>query len=106
MRHRPLGRKATIQRLGPMRISRSGRCAASALVLMAGWPLLEPRAVGAHPLDGLSPAEMTATVEILKADGKITDAARFPLIELKEPEKSVVLAWSPGKLEPRAATVN
>ena len=60
----------------------------------------------AHPLDGLSGAEMSATVEILNADGKITDAARFPLIELKEPEKAVVLAWQPGQPEPRVVTVN
>ena len=49
---------------------------------------------------------MSATVEILKADGKITDAARFPLIELKEPDKAVVLAWQPGQPEPRLVTVN
>lgn len=89
-----------------MHICRLGRCAAGALAFMAGWSVHDPRAAGAHPLDGLSPAEMIATVEILRADGKITDAARLPLIELKEPEKSVVLAWSPGKPEPRVATVN
>ena len=38
--------------------------------------------------------------------GKIGDAARFPLIELKEPEKSVVLAWQPGQPVPRVVTVN
>jgi Cu2+-containing amine oxidase len=33
----------------------------------------------AHPLDGLSAEEMTETVSILKAEGKTTDDARFPL---------------------------
>ncbi len=90
-----------------MRDSSIGRCAAAgATALLAGWSALAAGAASAHPLDGLSPAEMTATVEILKADGKITEAARFPLIELKEPPKPAVLAWSPGAPEPRVATVN
>lgn len=63
-------------------------------------------AAAAHPLDGLSTAEIGAVVEILKADGKVTAEARYPLIELKEPDKSVVLAWKPGEPEPRVATVN
>jgi primary-amine oxidase len=75
--------------------------ASAALALLAGIA-----AAQAHPLDGLTGAEMSATVEILKAEGKIGDAARFPLIELKEPEKSVVLAWQPGQPEPRMVTVN
>jgi primary-amine oxidase len=84
-----------------MRVSRlvTG-CAAAALLLAATGT------GGAHPLDGLTADEMTATVAILKAEGKTTDAARFPLIELKEPDKSVVLAWKPGDPEPRVVTVN
>ncbi|WP_118133602.1 tyramine oxidase [Oceanicella sp. SM1341] len=60
----------------------------------------------AHPLDGLTPEEITRVVEILNADGKATPESRYPLIELKEPEKSVVMAWSEGDAEPRAALVN
>ena len=64
------------------------------------------RGARAYPLDGLTGDEMSATVAILKADGKVSDAARFPLIELKEPEKSVVLAWQPGQPEARVVTVD
>jgi primary-amine oxidase len=64
------------------------------------------RVASAHPLDGLSAEEMTETVSILKAEGKTTDDARFPLIELKEPDKAVVLAWQPGQPAPRLVTVN
>jgi primary-amine oxidase len=60
----------------------------------------------AHPLDGLSPAEISAVVEILKGEGKVTADARYPLIELKEPDKSAVLTWRPGDREQRVATVN
>jgi primary-amine oxidase len=63
-------------------------------------------AADAHPLDGLSPAEISAVVEILKAEGKVTANARYPLIELKEPDKSAVLTWRPGDREQRVATVN
>ena len=49
---------------------------------------------------------MAATVAILKAAGKVRDDARFPLIELKEPDKAAVLAWRPGQPEPRVVTVN
>ena len=68
--------------------------------------LLAGAAAGAHPLDGLTAAEMSETVAILKAAGKTTDDARFPLVELKEPDKAAVLAWQPGQPEPRAVTVN
>lgn len=86
-----------------MQLSNTGRAAAaSALALALGSSGLAE----AHPLDGLSPTEIEATVAILKAEGKITEAARFSLVELKEPEKSVVLAWRPGQPEPRVAVVN
>jgi primary-amine oxidase len=60
----------------------------------------------AHPLDSLSPAEISAVVEILRAEGKVTADARYPLIELKEPDKSTVLAWKQSDPGPRVATVN
>lgn len=85
-----------------MQIAKTGRYAAGAVALTLGWSALAQ----AHPLDGLSPAEMGAVVEILKAEGKIDESARFPLIELKEPDKAVARAWAPGQPEPRVATVN
>ncbi len=59
----------------------------------------------AHPLDGLSEAEIGAAVAILKKDGKADDATLFPYITLTEPAKAVVLAWKPGAPEARAATL-
>jgi primary-amine oxidase len=49
----------------------------------------------AHPLDALSKDEITDTVEILKAQGKITESTRFSLIELHEPPKSEVVGFQP-----------
>lgn len=59
----------------------------------------------AHPLDGLSTAEITEAVAILRKDGKADDATLYPYITLTEPPKAEVLAWQPGDAEPRAATV-
>jgi primary-amine oxidase len=60
--------------------------------------------VRAHPLDGLSAAEIQAVADLLKAEAMTNLDSRFSLIELKEPEKSEVLAWQAGSPEPRAAT--
>jgi primary-amine oxidase len=85
-----------------MRIASTIGGAAGAVALSLGWA--DPGS--AHPLDGLSPAEMGAVIDILKAEGRATENARFPLIELKEPDKAVVRDWAPDKPEPRVATVN
>lgn len=55
-----------------------------------------------HPLDGLTAAEHEAVLEILKADGKLTEASRFPLVSLMEPEKALVKAWKAGDPIPRS----
>src|SRR6266852_1302485 len=49
-----------------------------------------------HPLDALSKDEIVATVDILKAQGKITESTRFPLIELHEPPKDEVVGFQTG----------
>ncbi len=77
----------------------SATCAAMALTVLCGGAL-------AHPLDGLSKEEIAEVVTIMKSDDRISDEARFPLIELKEPEKAEVLAWKEGDEGPRAATVH
>ncbi len=59
-----------------------------------------------HPLDGLSPEEITATVSILKTAGRADEDSRYALIELLEPDKSTVLGWSAGDPMPRQATVH
>ncbi len=81
-------------------IARCGAAAALSTGLALAGPALS------HPLDGLSSAEIQSVVEILKADGKADADSRFPLIELKEPDKSLVLDWKEGDREPRRATVN
>src|SRR5262245_58599598 len=79
----------------------AGRLLAAAAITAAG-----SSAALSHPLDGLSTAEISAVVQILKADGKTDADSRFPLIELKEPAKDAVLKWKDGDPEDRRAVVN
>jgi primary-amine oxidase len=59
-----------------------------------------------HPLDGLSADEFKQVVKLLQ-DNKLTDEKSFfPLIELAEPDKAEVLAWSPGSAFSRKVMVN
>jgi primary-amine oxidase len=57
--------------------------------------------MAAHPLDPLSPTEFQSTAAILRRGQGITDSWRFASIELKEPAKAEVKAWSPGDAVPR-----
>jgi primary-amine oxidase len=54
-----------------------------------------------HPLDPLTAAELTATVQILRNAGRIDDASRLPIIRLQEPSKGLVRDWQPGQGFPR-----
>ncbi|MDF0601066.1 tyramine oxidase [Psychromarinibacter sp. C21-152] len=63
-------------------------------------------AAAAHPLDGLTPEEITAVGEILAEAGHTTEDSRWPLIELYEPPKDFVLNWQEGDPEQRQAIVN
>ena len=56
-----------------------------------------------HPLDPLNREEIAATVEVLKAGGKTTDASRYATIMLREPPKAEVLAFKPGSAFRREA---
>ena len=67
---------------------------------------LAPTLAISHPLDGLTAAEMLRVTEILRAAGEANDQTRYPLIELIEPPKAAVLAWSEGDPEPRRARVH
>jgi primary-amine oxidase len=49
-----------------------------------------------HPLDALSKDEIVATVELLKARGKISESTRFPIIDIKEPAKDKVAGPAAG----------
>lgn len=50
----------------------------------------------AHPLDPLSKEEISATVEVLKASGKVNAESRFSTIFLQEPPKAEVLSYKAG----------
>jgi primary-amine oxidase len=57
----------------------------------------------AHPLDPLSKEEITATVEVLKASGKVNNESRFSTIFLQEPPKTEVLNYKTGSTFRREA---
>jgi primary-amine oxidase len=57
--------------------------------------------MAAHPLDPLSPTEYQQTAAVLRRDQGVSNAWRFASIELKEPAKIDVKAWSVGDTVPR-----
>ena len=67
---------------------------------------LAPTLAISRPLDGLTGAEMQRVPEILRNAGEANDETRYPLIELIEPPKAEVLAWSEGDPTPRRALVH
>ena len=69
-------------------MSPTGRLAAICLIGM-----IIPPGISAHPLDALSAAEISATVEILRDNGSIDVGARFPTLTLHENDKASVRSW-------------
>jgi primary-amine oxidase len=51
----------------------------------------------AFPLDPLSAGEITLAVQVLRAEGKVTESSRFSLIALREPAKAEALNFKPGE---------
>lgn len=49
-----------------------------------------------HPLDPLTGEEIRAAVAIVRADGRLTDRARFATVSLVEPAKEAIAAFAPG----------
>jgi primary-amine oxidase len=47
---------------------------------------------GTHPLDPLTPDDITSAREVLQDAGKIADSTRFAMVQLREPAKVDVLA--------------
>ena len=72
---------------------------AAALALTGGAAL-------AHPLDGFSAEEYLRINEILRAGDLASDDTLYPLIELIEPPKAEVLAWTEGQTLDRRAMVH
>lgn len=56
-----------------------------------------------HPLDALTWREYWAVLEVLQANGHLDGDTQFQIVTLKEPDKDLVLTWSPGQAMPRAA---
>jgi primary-amine oxidase len=52
--------------------------------------------VPAHPLEPLSPQEISAATELLVARRNLTFSTRFVFVELAEPPKELVTSWQPG----------
>jgi primary-amine oxidase len=61
------------------------------------------RKVDPHPLDPLSPDEITSAVKVVRDSNKVDEKAFFPLVALNEPPKSVVSEHRPGDPFPREA---
>lgn len=59
-----------------------------------------------HPLQPLTPEEIVQAAAIVSADPPYGADTRFEIIELLEPEKSVVRAFKPGMPIARSARVN
>ncbi|GAA4685141.1 primary-amine oxidase [Frondihabitans cladoniiphilus] len=49
-----------------------------------------------HPLEPLSGSELASVATILRRDRGLAPTARFVFVELAEPPKADVLAWTPG----------
>ncbi len=62
-------------------------------------------ATSQHPLEPLTGDEIAAAVSILQQSGRLGPKARFVLAVLQEPQKEIVLGWSPGQEVPREAFV-
>ncbi len=86
------------------RTRRAIRAPLLAGTLLAGT--LPAQQAPAHPLDALTEAEISEAVALLSQAGHAGDGTHYPYISLKEPEKSVVLAWREGTPEPRAVEVH
>lgn len=77
--------------------------------LLAGTVLaaaLSALPASAHPLDALTETEISEAVALLAGEDHTGAGTLYPYISLKEPEKSVVLAWRDGDPEPRAVEVH
>jgi len=56
-----------------------------------------------HPMDGLTSSEIWTAYEVLQASHKVDADTRFHMVQLHEPPKKEVLAWTPGQSMRREA---
>jgi primary-amine oxidase len=64
-------------------------------------PLMRP----SHPLEPLTAAEIEIAAAVLRADGRLTDTARFAYFGLEEPSKELVAGFAPGTTADRRVRV-
>src|SRR4029450_11843824 len=70
--------------------------AAALCVCMAALVMAAEAPATKHPLEPLRKEEITTTVEVLKASGKVSDGSRFPIIVLHDPPKDEGLHFTRG----------
>jgi primary-amine oxidase len=58
-----------------------------------------------HPMDALTPAEITSTVNLLKDAGDADGNTRYPAVTLLEAPKDIIRKWQQGQSFTRAAFV-
>ncbi|WP_432695690.1 primary-amine oxidase [Marinobacterium sp. YM272] len=66
-------------------------------------PETTPGVVATHPLDPLSVEELELATTLLTEQKSLSNACRFPYLQLAEPPKAEVLAHEPGKAFSRKA---
>ncbi len=74
------------------------------LILTASAFAAEPKAPF-HPLDALTPDEITLAVKLLKDAGSADDGTVYPALTLQPASKDAMRAWTPGTPFTRAAFV-
>ena len=94
--------------LRPWRRPGAAALLASVLAISGLWvgPLASAAAVDKGPLDPLTAAEIQKTLQVIEASNKYPAGAIFPIVTLKEPPKSELLAWDPGESFRREAFAN
>ncbi len=80
-------------------------CAGLTAAVLTAVPLVAAQAA-THPLDGLSSAEIKRVGEVLRQAQLASAESRYALIELLEPAKAQVKAWSEGRTVARQAAVH
>ena len=94
--------------LRPWRRPGAAALLASVLAISGFWagPLASAAAADKGPLDPLTAAEIQKTLQVIEASNKYPAGAFFPIVTLKEPPKSELLAWDPGEPFRREAFAN